>query len=86
LFTFVKKLNVGELLEVALKPPNTANGLLAASLCRKDKKWFKIQFAATNVMVRTVVVVYLAIQELAKFSLVTSGLTNFDTAAKYCHL
>jgi hypothetical protein len=34
LFTFVKKL-IAEpaLLEVALKPPNAANGLLAASFC-----------------------------------------------------
>jgi hypothetical protein len=84
---FVKKLHGDavetELLEVALKSPSAPYGFFAALFCKEDKKWFKIQFPATRVMVRTVVPIYLAVQELTKFSDVKSGLTNFDTATKY---
>jgi hypothetical protein len=51
LFTFVKKLNgEADLLEVALKPPNAANGLLVASFCWKNKTWFTIHFLVTRVI------------------------------------
>jgi hypothetical protein len=78
LFTFVKLNGEEELVELALKPPNVANGLLGASFCQKEKTWFMIQFPAIWVLVRTGVLIYLAIQELIKLTLVKSGMANFD--------